>query len=78
MLPTRPLECVPAGQPAHTATDVAPVALELVPGGHAAQLAPGMAFHDPGGHNEQFVAPRDVVEDPAGQRLHPAAPRAGA
>lgn len=51
-----PLDTVPAAQGEHTATDDAPTALELKPGGQGEQSEPGDALKEPGKQREHDVA----------------------
>ena len=73
-----PLDAVPAGHAAHTLTDDAPTALELLPGGQGEHSDPGDALKEPGAQREQEVA-AEADELPAAQSRHaPTVPLAGA
>lgn len=52
-----PLGAEPAGHAAHTSGEEAPVAVELVPGGHGEHSAAPGALHEPAGHTLQTDAP---------------------
>ena len=68
-----PLGAEPAGHAEHALEEVAPVAVELVPGGHGEHDAAPGKLHDPAGQTLQSDAPGEEKR-PAGHTVQVAAP----